>query len=114
VLVRGGTLRMPTILDEYTRECQALGADRALRAADVLHWLQRAIANTGHPRISAKTTARSSSPQRFNAGRRPTGLNPPTSTLPALGKMASSNRFTAAFATSTSTASSSGRSQRCA
>src|ERR1035437_10282757 len=39
--VRGGVLRMLTILDEYTRECHVLRAERALRAADVLEWLQK-------------------------------------------------------------------------
>lgn len=47
--VRGGALRMLTILDEYTRECHVLRADRALRSADVLQWLQRAIAEHGAP-----------------------------------------------------------------
>jgi putative transposase len=47
--VRGGALKMLTILDEYTRECHVLRADRALRADDVLHWLQRAIAEHGAP-----------------------------------------------------------------
>jgi putative transposase len=47
--VRGGALRMLTILDEHTRECHVLQADRALRAEDVLHWLQKAIAEHGAP-----------------------------------------------------------------
>jgi putative transposase len=47
--VRGGALKMLTILDEYTRECHVLRADRALRAADVLCWLERAIAAHGAP-----------------------------------------------------------------
>ncbi len=47
--VRGGALRMLTILDEFTRECHVLRADRALRSAEVLHWLQRAIAEQGAP-----------------------------------------------------------------
>jgi putative transposase len=47
--VRGGALRMLTILDEYTRECHVLRADRALRADDVLVWLQKAIAEHGVP-----------------------------------------------------------------
>lgn len=33
--VRGGALKMLTILDEYTRECHVLWAERALKAADV-------------------------------------------------------------------------------
>lgn len=47
--VRGGALRMLTILDEYTRECHVLRADRALRAVDVLGWLQKAIETHGAP-----------------------------------------------------------------
>lgn len=47
--VRGGTLRMLTILDEHTRECHVLQADRALRSGDVLEWLQKAIAEHGAP-----------------------------------------------------------------
>jgi putative transposase len=47
--VRGGALRMLTILDEHTRECHVLRADRALRSADVLLWLQKAIEEHGAP-----------------------------------------------------------------
>ena len=47
--VRGGALRMLTILDEHTRECHVLRANRALRARDVLHWLGTAIAEHGAP-----------------------------------------------------------------
>jgi putative transposase len=48
--MRGGALRMLTILDEYTRECHALRADRALKAADVLEWLGKAIEAHGAPK----------------------------------------------------------------
>ena len=47
--VRGGALKMLTILDEYTRECHVLWAERALKAADVLHWLQKAVEQHGAP-----------------------------------------------------------------
>jgi transposase InsO family protein len=47
--VRGGGLRILTILDEYTRECHVLRADRALKSRDVLEWLQRAIEEHGAP-----------------------------------------------------------------
>ncbi len=40
---------MLTILDEHTRECHVLRADRALRSADVLEWLQKAIEEHGAP-----------------------------------------------------------------
>ena len=46
---RGGALKMLTILDEHTRECHVLRPDRALRAADVLAWLERAINQHGAP-----------------------------------------------------------------
>ena len=45
--VRGGALRMLTILDEHTRECHVLRADRALRSEDVLLWLKKAIEKHG-------------------------------------------------------------------
>jgi putative transposase len=48
--VRGGALRMLTILDEHTRECHVLRADRALKSRDVLEWLQRAIEKYGAPK----------------------------------------------------------------
>jgi len=47
--VRGGALRMLTILDEHTRECHVLWADRSLRATDVLSWLQKTIEIHGAP-----------------------------------------------------------------
>ena len=47
--VRGGALRMLTILDEHTRECHVLRADRALRSQDVLEWLGKAIEEHGAP-----------------------------------------------------------------
>jgi putative transposase len=48
---RGGPLRMLTILDEHTRECHVLRADRSLRADDVLEWLQNAIEEHGAPQF---------------------------------------------------------------
>lgn len=48
--VRGGSLRMLTILDEHTRECHVLRADRALRSGDVLEWLSKAIKEHGAPK----------------------------------------------------------------
>lgn len=47
--VRGGALRILSILDEHTRECHVLRADRALRSADVLEWLAKAIEEHGAP-----------------------------------------------------------------
>jgi transposase InsO family protein len=47
--VRGGALKMLTVLDEHTRECHVLRADRSLRASDVLSWLQKTIEVHGAP-----------------------------------------------------------------
>ena len=47
--VRGGALKLLTMLDEHTRECHGLWAERALKSADVLEWLQKAIAQHGAP-----------------------------------------------------------------
>jgi transposase InsO family protein len=47
--LRGGALKLLTIMDEHTRECHVLWAGRALKAADVLAWLQQAIGQHGTP-----------------------------------------------------------------
>lgn len=47
--VRGGTLKRLTILDEYTRECHGRWAARAMKAAEVLPWLQKAVEQPGAP-----------------------------------------------------------------
>jgi transposase InsO family protein len=47
--VRGGALRMLTVLDEHTRECHVLRADRALKSADVISLMKGAIAQHGAP-----------------------------------------------------------------
>jgi putative transposase len=47
--VRGGTLRMLTVLDEHTRECHVLRADRALKSGDVVNLVKGAIAQHGAP-----------------------------------------------------------------
>ena len=46
---RGGKLRVLTLIDEYTRECHALYADRSLTAADVLQVLEKQIEQHGAP-----------------------------------------------------------------
>ena len=47
---RGGKLRTFNLIDEYTRECRCIHADRAIKAADVLALLQEAIARHGPPK----------------------------------------------------------------
>ena len=46
---RGGVIRVLTVLDEHTRECHVLGADRALKSGDVIELVSEAIALHGAP-----------------------------------------------------------------
>lgn len=46
---RGGSLRLLNIVDEYTRECHCIHADRTLKATDVLDCLADAIDRQGAP-----------------------------------------------------------------
>ena len=46
---RGGKLRTFNLIDEYTRECHRIHADRTIKAEDVLGVLQEAIAQHGVP-----------------------------------------------------------------
>jgi len=46
---RGGRLRTFNLIDEYTRECHSIHADRTIKAEDVLGVLQEAIAQHGVP-----------------------------------------------------------------
>ncbi len=46
---RGGKLRAFNLIDEFTRECHCIHADRAIKATDVLDILQGAIERHGAP-----------------------------------------------------------------
>jgi transposase InsO family protein len=45
----GGTLKMMTLLDEYTRQCLAIQVERPITAAQVLAVLEKAMAQYGIP-----------------------------------------------------------------
>jgi transposase InsO family protein len=47
--VRGGKLRAFNLIDEYTRECHCIYADRSLKSKDVLDCLDEAIKVNGSP-----------------------------------------------------------------
>ena len=49
--VRGGPIRMLTVLDEYTRECHVLRADRALKSAEVITLVQGSHRPARRPRV---------------------------------------------------------------
>lgn len=59
---------MLTILEEYTRECHVLRADRALKSADVLEWMGKAIAEHGASEYLRSEMAPSSLPKKSSAG----------------------------------------------
>lgn len=46
---RGGKLRIFNLIDEYTRECHCIHANRTIKATDVLRLLQEMIAEHGAP-----------------------------------------------------------------
>ena len=46
---RGGAIRIFNLIDEFTRECHCIHADRKIRAEDVLSLLKEAIARNGTP-----------------------------------------------------------------
>ncbi len=46
---RGGALRCVNLIDEFTRECHCIHADRSIKADDVLAVLKQAIATHGAP-----------------------------------------------------------------
>jgi putative transposase len=80
--VRGGTLRILTILDEHTRECHVLRADRALRSKDVLECLGKAIKEHGAPQYLRSDNGSSSLPRKCTGGWRRTRSRPFTSSRP--------------------------------
>ena len=46
---RGGSLRTFNLIDEYTRECHCIHADRAIKATDVVAVVEEAIVRNGAP-----------------------------------------------------------------
>jgi len=83
---RGGKLRAFNLIDEFTRECHCIHADRAIKAPDVLALLQKAIGEHGAPNASARTTAQSSSPRPSSNGSRAMGSRLSISTPDAHGR----------------------------
>ena len=47
--VRGGSLKMLTVLDEYTRECRVIHVDRHINAETVRGIMQKLLARHGPP-----------------------------------------------------------------
>ena len=55
-------VRLLTVIDEYTRECLAIRADRHIRSSDVIEALAELMVSRECPITSARTTDRSSQP----------------------------------------------------
>ena len=98
---RGTPLKWFAITDEYTRECLALEVDRSIPADRVLDILTHLFLTRGVCQATfAVTTVLSSSLRRSVATGRRWDWRCSTSNLAALGKTASRNRSSAAFAMS--------------
>ena len=54
--VRGGSLKMLTVLDEYTRECRVIHVDRHINAETVRGIMQKLLDRHGPPNIFVATT----------------------------------------------------------
>ncbi len=64
----GGTLKMLTLIDEYSRQCLAIRPARTLKSEDVLEVVSRPCGNTARLITCAVTTAASSSPMWCRTG----------------------------------------------
>ena len=110
---RGGALRMLTILDEYTRECHVLRADRALKSGDVLEWMGRAIQEHEAPAyLRSDNGSAFISPKPSNRGSLRTRSRRSTSILAVHGRTAMWRASMADSVTNASTESSSGPSPK--
>jgi hypothetical protein len=75
-LADGRSHRIPTVFDQFTKECIALEADRSLHGTHVVAALIRAIEERGTaPRASLWTLAASLSAERSKPGQSNTGCN---------------------------------------
>ena len=95
----GGTLKMMTLLDEYTRQCLTIRVERQITSAHVLEVLKKAMAQYGVPGY-----IRSDNGSEFMANKVQAWLKDhPIKTIyidpPVLGKMATSKVSIADFET---------------
>jgi len=79
--VRGGALKLLTILDEYTRECHVLWAERAMKAQMCCTGCKKPWSDTERRSICGATTVRSSSPRWCSAGSKRIRSRPSTLSL---------------------------------
>ena len=64
-----GQVRLLTVIDEYTRECLAIRAERSIKSVDVIETLAELMLRSGVPEhIRTLTTVRSLRPRRSEPG----------------------------------------------
>ena len=65
---KGSTLKMLTMLDEYTRQCVAIRVERQIQSEQVLATLWQAMTTYGIPSTSEAIMDRNLSPRKSNTG----------------------------------------------
>lgn len=96
----GRTMKVLTIVDEFTRVALAVHGAHSITARTVKTVLADLFARHGAPAVRGRTTAASSSPLRSSTGSRRAAPSPSTSLPVSPGRTASASRSTAACATS--------------
>ena len=107
--MRGGALRMLTVLDEYTRECHVLRADRALKSGDVIALVKAAMAQHGVPEFIRSDNGSEFIAKELQSWLAEQNIKTIYITPPVRGRMVSWNRSTPASAMSASIGSRCGR-----
>jgi putative transposase len=99
----GRTLRMLTMIDEYTRESLAIRVARRLNSHDVIDTLAEAMVEHGVPEHIRSDNGPEFIAKRVGNGWRVSELGRCTSSRAALGRTATVSRSTASCVTSSST-----------
>jgi putative transposase len=96
----GRTLRILTLIDEYTRECLALRVARRLNSLEVIDALADVMLGRGTPSTFAPTTAQSSLPTSCGSGWEKWGRGRCTSNAEVRGRTDTARASTGSCATS--------------
>ena len=96
----GSQIKWLSMIDEFTRECLVLKADRGITSTDVIDSLAELFAMRGVPKHIPATTVRSSLPKSFEPGSIASASRRSTSSPVAPGRTASPRASTADSVTS--------------
>ncbi|MDC0304875.1 integrase core domain-containing protein [bacterium] len=83
----GVPLKLLTLIDEYTRQCLTIRAQRRLRSGDILDALSEVVGECGVPNVSGVIMDPSSTQKRLRVGLRIWELGPSILIQEAPGKM---------------------------